>query len=101
MSTFKFLAPIKPRYLRRSRRSQAARVESFTLPQARDACAAFACRLRRDGFSNRFTVTCDLAPADSYSTDSLVDAVDAARHLFESNQLAAHHLAVTRAIALS
>lgn len=92
MSTFKFLAPIKPRYLRRHRRSMAAQIESLTVPQARDACAAFACRLRRDGLT-RFVVASDL-DGSRYTTDSLIDAVEAARGFYEASQLEAHHAAV-------
>ncbi len=86
----KFL--IKPRYLRRSRRSKAARVETLTLPQARDAVAAWGCKLNTYSFGARYMVRCPFDPDHGYySTDSLVDAVDAARAMFERNQLAAHH----------
>ena len=103
-TTSRYFLPVKPRWLRRTRRAYMQDWQRpVSLDAARNAAAFWNCTVRRSRYAGAgYIVSLDLAGAHVQThIASLDEAIDAARALYEHHQLAAHHAALAMALHMS
>ena len=87
----------KPDRIRHHRRNIARALSEISITDARQQCAFWCCKLRKEIATGAYVVSLDVRGnrAPSYTAESLVDAVDAARQLYsEAEPALLHHAAL-------